>query len=91
MISFFPTRFGLADGPVLFLLGHVDLGLVDGLGGRFFPDAADVVGLVRYVGNIDVDEVQADFVELRGHILANRLEKTFAVLVDLLDGQGKPP
>ena len=59
-------------GADLLLLGHVDLGLVDRLGRRLLADALDVVGLVGDVGDVDVDQVQADLVQLRLDVLADR-------------------
>src|SRR5690606_25848480 len=54
----------LPDGADLVLLGDVDPRLVDGLGRRLLADALDVVRLVGDVGDVDVDQVQADLVEL---------------------------
>ncbi len=53
----------------------------------FLPIALDVVRLVGDVRDVDVDQVQADLVQLRLDVLADRLQEALAVLVDLLDGQ----
>ena len=48
------------------------LRLVDGLGRRLLADALDVVRLVRDVGDVHVDQVQADLVQLRLDVAADR-------------------
>ena len=78
---------GLTDRTLAVLVGDVDLGLVDGFGRRLLADALDVSRLVRDVGDVHVDEIQADLVELGRHVAADRVQEFLAVLVDLLDGQ----
>ena len=63
------------------------LRLVDRFGRGLLADALDVARLVRDVGDVHVDQVQADLVELGRHVAADRVEEFLAVLVDLLDGQ----
>ena len=79
--------FGLTHRALAILVGDVDLGLVDGLGRRLLADALDVSRLVRDVGDVHVDEIQADLVELGCHVAADRIQEFLAILVDLLDGQ----
>ncbi len=55
---------GTADLAVAFLLGDLDLGLVDGPGRGLTAERIDVAGLVGDVLDVDVDQVQADLAEL---------------------------
>ena len=54
---------------------------------KLFAQSLDVIGLVCYIRNVDVDEVQPDFVEFGFNVFPNGLQKPFTVLVDLLDGK----
>jgi hypothetical protein len=85
---FLAVVLGFADGAELVLVGDVDLGFVERLGGGLLADGADVVGFVGDVGDVDVDEVEADLVEFGLDVLADLDEEALAVLVDLLDGEG---
>ncbi len=69
------------------MFGNINFGLVNRLGGCFLTDRIDVPGLVCDIGNVDVNQEQADFIQLRRNILADRVQKTLAVLIDLLYGQ----
>ena len=79
---------GFADRAQLVLLGHVDHGLVHGFGRGLLAQRVDVAGHVGDVRDVDVDEVEADLVELRLHVAPDRRQEALAVLIDLLDGQG---
>ena len=63
---------GFADIALLFLFGDIDFRLVDRGGGGFFPDAVDVFGFIGDVGDIDVEQRQADFVQFRLDIFLDR-------------------
>ncbi len=76
---------GLADGAVAVLLGHVLLCVVDGLGGGLLAQGVNVAGLVGDVGDVDVDEAQADLLELALHVAGDGLQELIPVGVDLLD------
>jgi hypothetical protein len=84
---FLPRCFGLTDGSSFLLFGYVNLRLVDGLSSRLFPDRVNVSGFIRDIGNINIDQVEADFVQLRGNVLAYGHEKALPILVDLLNRQ----
>ena len=79
---------GLADGAVAVLLGHVLLCVVDGLGGGLLAQGVNVAGLVGDVGDVDVDEAQADLLELALHVAGDGLQELVAVGIDLLDVHG---
>ena len=44
-------------------------------------------GYVGDVGDVYVDEIETDFVQFRLYIATDRRQKTFAIGVDLFDGQ----
>ena len=52
---------GLTDGALPVAFRHLNTGLVDGLSGRFFTQGLYVARFVADVGDVDVDEPQADF------------------------------
>ena len=68
-----------ADIALFFLFGDIDFCLVNGCGRRFFPDGVDVFRLVSDVGDIDVEESEADFVELGLDVFLNRFEEALAL------------
>ena len=76
---------GHADLAQLLLLGHVDLGLLHRLRRRLAADGLDVARLVGDVGDVDVDQHQADLLQLRLQRLLNVLQELVAVAVDVLD------
>ena len=78
-------RLGHTDRAQLLLLGHVDLGLLDGRRGRLATDGLDVARLVGDVGDVDVDQDQADLLELGLERHLDALEELVAVTVDVLD------
>ena len=82
-----PLALGLghADLPLLLLLGHVDLRLLDGDGRGLPADRLDVPALVGDVGDVDVDQHQADLLQLRLERLLDALQELVAVAVDVLD------
>ena len=51
---------GHADFAHLLVVGHVAAGLLDGLRGGLLADGLDVARLVGDVGDVDVDQHQAD-------------------------------
>ena len=67
-----PFGEGFTDIPLLLLLGDVDFGLVNRGRGGFFPDAVDVFRLVGDIGDVDIQESEADFVQLRFNIFLDR-------------------
>ncbi len=79
---------GLAGGAVALLLGHVDLGPVDRLRRGSPADRHDVPALVGDVADVDVDQLEADLVDLLADVLVDQGHELLAVLVDLLDRQG---
>ena len=79
---------GHTDGTLTVRVGHVDERLVVGLSGRLAADVLDVVRFVGDVGDVHVDEVQADLVELSVDVLGHQGEEGLTVLVDLLNRQG---
>ena len=81
--------FGFADSALPLFFGDVDARLVDGFRGGALSDGVDVSALVGDVGDVDVQEVQADLVEFVRHVLLDVAEERLAVGVDLLDGHGR--
>ena len=76
---------GDADLARLLLLGHVDPGLLDRLRRRLLADRLDVADLVGDVGDVDVDQHQADLLQLRLQRVLDVLQELVAVAVDVLD------
>ena len=60
---------GLADGAVAVSFGYRLTGIVDGLGRSFLGQRLNVTRFIVDVGDVDVDEPQADFFKLRFHII----------------------
>jgi hypothetical protein len=58
------SALGDADRAALVLLGDVDLGLLDRLARGLAAHRLDVARLVGDVGDVDVDQHQADLLEL---------------------------
>ena len=79
----------LADLTVALLLGHLDLGLVDGAGRGLLAEGVDVAGLVGDVLDVDVDQAQADLLQLDLDPVGDVLDQLVAVGVDLLDRHGR--
>ena len=77
---------GDADRPVFLLLGDVDLGLVDRRAGGLAADRLDVARVVGQVGDVDVDQHQADLAELHLQRVLDVLQELLAIAVDLVDG-----
>ena len=63
-------------------------GFVDGLGGRFLTKGLDVAGLVADVGDVHVNEPQADFPQLALHAGGHGFQEFVAVGVDFLNLHG---
>ena len=76
---------GDADLAELLLLGHVDLGLLHRLRRGLAADGLDVARLVGDVGDVDVDQHQADLLQLRLQRRLNAVQELLAVAVDVLD------
>ncbi len=79
---------GFANRAVSVFFSHALFGVVDGLGGGFFAQGVNVAALVRDVGDVHVDEPQADFLQLALHIAGNGLQKFIPVGVDFLNVHG---
>ena len=84
-IDLFALGLGHADLAQLLLLGHVDLGLLHGLRRRLAADGLDVARFVGDVGDVDVDQHQADLLQLRLQRRLNVVQELLAVAVDVLD------
>ena len=69
----------------LFLIGHVAASLLNRLRRRLLADGVDVAALVGDVGDVDVDQHEADFLEFRLDRVLNVFEERIAVAVDVLD------
>ena len=76
---------GHADLALLHFVGHVGAGLLNRLRRRLLADGVDVAALVLNVGDVDVDQHQADLLELRLDRVLNVLQERVAVAVDVLD------
>ena len=81
-------RLGRADLAVALLLGHLDLGLVDGTSSGLTAEGVDVARLVGDVLDVDVDQLEADLAELDLEGTGDVVDQTLAVGVDLLDRHG---
>ena len=82
-------RLGHADLAQLLLLGHVAAGLLHRLRRRLLADGLDVARLVVDVGDVHVDQHQADLLELRLERRLDAVQERVAVAVDLLDAHGR--
>ena len=76
---------GDADRAVFLLLGDVDLGLVDRGAGGLPADRLDVARVVGQVGDVDVDQHQADLPEFHLQRVLDVLQELLAVAVDIVD------
>ena len=76
---------GDADLAHLLLLGDVHLGLLHRLRRRLAADGLDVARLVGNVGDVDVDQHQADLAQLRLQRGLDVVQELLAVAVDVLD------
>ena len=76
---------GHADFAHPLVVGHVAAGLLDRLRGRLLADGLDVARLVGDVGDVDVDQHQADLPQLRLQRVLDGFEELVAVAVDVLD------
>ena len=81
----FFQRLGATDFTDLVLFCHAHFGFVDGLGGSFLTERFDVAALVFDVGDVDIDELQTDFLQFDLHILHNVLLELVAVAVQFFD------
>ena len=81
----FPLRLGDADLAELFLLRHIDLGLLHRLRCRLAANRFDVARFVGDVGDVDVDEDQADLAQLRLQRRLDAVQEFLAVAVDVLN------
>ena len=76
---------GDANFALLHFVGHVRAGLLNGLRRRLLADRVDVPALVLNVRDVDVDQHEADLLELRLDRVLNVLQERVAVAVDVLD------
>ena len=76
---------GHADLAHPLVVGHVAAGLLDCLRRRLLADGFDIARLVGDVGDVDVDQHQADLAQLRLERILDGFEKLIAVAVDVLD------
>ena len=76
---------GDANLALLHFVGHVGAGLLNRLRRRLLADRVDVAALVLDVGDVDVDQHQADLLELRLDRVLNVLQERVAIAVDVLD------
>ena len=83
-----PVGLGLTDLTETVLLGDGLLRVVDGLRGGFLTERLDIAGLVADIGDVHVDEFQADLAEFRFHVGGDVGEELVAVRVDFLDVHG---
>ncbi len=67
------------------LLGHVAAGFLDRFRGGLASDRLDVAGTIRDIRDVDVDQHQADLLQLRFDRILNVLQKLLAVAVDVVD------
>ena len=72
----FPLGLGHADFAHLLVVGHVAAGLLDGLRGGLLADGLDIARLVGDVGDVHVDQHQADLPQLGLQRLLDRLPGT---------------
>jgi hypothetical protein len=79
----------LARGAVALLLGDLDLRPVDRLRRGPLADRDDVPALIGDVADVHVDQLEADLVDLLRDVLVDQAHELLAVLVDLLDRQGR--
>ena len=77
--------FCTTDGTPLILLGHLDLSVIDGLGGGFLTQRIDVARVVADVADVAVDHAQTNLVQLHLDTLGDEGDELLAVVVDLLD------
>jgi hypothetical protein len=82
-------RHRLTGGALTLLLGDLHLGPVDRFGRRPLTDRLDVPALIGDVADVHVDQLEADLVDLLRHVLVDQAHELLAVLVDLLDRQGR--
>src|SRR5690606_2546993 len=78
---------GLAGGAIANLLRHLHLRPFDRLRGGPLTDGLDVAGFIGDVADVDVDQFQANLVDLGGYVLMNQMHELLAIAVDLLDGE----
>ena len=82
------ARFGFTDSALPFLFCNIDTRLVDRFRSGALSDGVNVSALVCDVGDIDVQELKTELVELFRDVLFNVAEEGFAVGVDLFDRHG---
>ena len=80
--------FSLTDFTVPLLFGNANLGFVDGLGSSFLAESLDVAALVLDVGHVDVDEPQADLLQLDLDVGRDGLKELVAVGIQFFDAHG---
>ncbi len=78
-------RLGDADLTALLLQGHVHLGLLHRLGGGLAANRLDVTRFIGDVGDVDVDEHQADLLQLGLQRRLDAVQEFLAIAIDVLD------
>ena len=81
----FAIRLGHADFAHPLVVGHVAAGLLNRLRRRFAANGLDIARLVGDVGDVDVNEHQADLAQLRLQRVLHGRQKLVAVAVNVLD------
>ncbi len=81
----FALGLGHADLAHPLVVGHVAAGFLDGLRGRLLADGLDIARLVGDVGDVDVDQHQADLSQFRFERVLDGFQELVAVAVDVLD------
>ena len=79
----FGTGHACLAHPLVF--GHITASLLDRFRGGFLADRVDVSRLVRDVGDVHVDQLQANLGQFRFERSLNVLQKLVAIAVDLFD------
>ncbi len=70
------------------MLGHALFGVVDGLGSSFLTQRLDVAGLVADIGDVHVDELEANLAQFGLYVGRYAGQEFIAVGVDFLDVHG---
>ena len=75
----------LTNLTVSLLLGNANLGFIDGFSSSFLTKSFDVATLILDVRHVNVDETQADLLQLNLDVSRDSLKELIAVAVQFLD------